>query len=148
MKKIAYITVILCLLLACGPRKEYREALQRAEAVINDHPDSALHILEQMKDTMQHAGKADRMYYELLSIKAADKADQLKPDADRILPIVAYYEKGGDKSLLPTAYYYAGRTYYELHDAPQALVYFQKAAEEYENNNNATGDIPVTHECP
>ncbi len=40
-----------------------------------------------------------------------------------------YYESRGDKRLLPTAYYYAGRTYYELHDAPQALDYFQKAAE-------------------
>ena len=56
-------------------------------------------------------------YYELLTVKASDKADKLNPDADHILSLVDYYEHG-DRSLLPTAYYYAGRTYYELHDAP------------------------------
>ena len=40
MKRIGYITTILCMLLACGPRKEYKESLQRVEAMMNDHPDS------------------------------------------------------------------------------------------------------------
>jgi tetratricopeptide (TPR) repeat protein len=45
------------------------------------------------------------------------------------MPLVNYYEHGGDKALLPVAYYYAGRTYADMQDAPRALDYFQRALE-------------------
>ena len=63
MKKIAYITVILCMLLACGPRKEYGEALQRAEVMMNDHPDSALLILDSLGQHEAEFNRHFRMQY-------------------------------------------------------------------------------------
>ena len=123
-----YISFIICMLCSCGGH-HYPPSLQAADSLTEVNPDSAVALLRQLRPQMERERKAVRMYHRLLTIKAADKTDQLQPVADSILPLVKYYEEWGDKSLLPTAYYYAGRTYYELHDAPQALDYFQKAAE-------------------
>ena len=122
-----FAALVLCVS-ACTHHR-YPRQLVVADSLCSVNPDSAIRLLSQLADTMQTAGKPDLMYHQLLSIKAADKANQLKPDADKILSIVDYYEHRGDKALLPTAYYYAGRTYSEAQDAPQALSYFQKAAE-------------------
>ena len=119
---------ILCMIFSCGGHR-YPQQLLTADSLTEVNPDSAVALLRQLSPQMQHERKAVRMYHRLLTVKAADKADQLQPVPDSVLPIVKYYEGRGDKRLLPTAYYYAGRTYYELHDAPQALDYFQKAAE-------------------
>ena len=123
-----YISVILCMIFSCGGHR-YPQQLLTADSLTEVNPDSAVALLRQLRPQMERERKAVRMYHRLLTVKATDKADQLQPVADSILPIVKYYESRGDKHLLPTAYYYAGRTYYELHDAPQALDYFQKAAE-------------------
>ena len=124
MRKAIFLTLLSVLaLFACTDRR-YPTTLVAADSLCAVNPDSALHLLTQYKDSIQTASKADRMYYELLTVKASDKADKLKPDADHILSLVDYYEHGGDKSLLPTAYYYAGRTYCELRDEPTALHYY------------------------
>ncbi len=122
------IFAFLCMMFSCGGHS-YPPSLLTADSLTEVNPDSAVALLRQLRPQMQQERKAVQMYHRLLTIKAADKADQLQPVADSILPIVKYYESRGEKRLLPTAYYYAGRTYYELHDAPQALDYFQKAAE-------------------
>ena len=127
-KKQSLVMLIICMLCSCGGH-HYPTSLLTADSLTEVNPDSAVALLRQLSPQMQHKRKTVRMYHRLLTVKAADKADQLQPVPDSILPIVKYYERRGDKHLLPTAYYYAGRTYYELHDAPQALDYFQKAAE-------------------
>ncbi len=121
-----YISFIICMLCSCGGHR-YPQQLLTADSLTEVNPDSAVALLRQLSPQMQDERKAVRMYHRLLTVKAADKADQLQPVPDSILPIVKYYEGRGDKRLLPTAYYYAGRIYYELHDAPQALDWFQKA---------------------
>ena len=73
--------------------------------------------------------KATQMYYQLLTIKANDKAYIQHDSADLIKTVVEYYESKKDKKHLPEAYYYAGRVYRDLGDAPRALDYFQKAIE-------------------
>ncbi|WP_288317898.1 tetratricopeptide repeat protein [Xylanibacter caecicola] len=50
-----------------------------------------------------------------------------KEEKENITELVDYYEHRGDRTLLPTTYYYAGRIYAETQNAPQALDYFQKA---------------------
>ena len=127
-KKRSLVMLIICMLCSCGGH-HYPTSLLTADSLTEVNPDSAVALLRQLRPQMQRERKAVRMYHRLLTVKATDKADQLQPVADAILPIVKYYESRGDKRLLPTAYYYAGRIYYELHDAPQALDYFQKAAE-------------------
>ena len=53
-----------------------------------------------------------------------------------IRPILHYYIKEGDPRLLPDAYYYAGRVYRDLGDAPQALDYFEQSLEAMRKHEN------------
>lgn len=76
---------------------------------------------------MSDAPEDDRMYYQLLCIKAADKAYIPHTTDSLIRPVIDYYEQGGDPQLLPVAYYYGGRVNMDLGDAPQAIGYYQKA---------------------
>ena len=116
------------LLLSACIRHRYPSQLLRADSLFNSKPDSAVLLLRQLKPQMAKASKADRMFYELLRIKAADKTDRPIAHCDSaILHLINYYEQDGDPAKLAETYYYAGRIYYEKQDAPQALDYYLKA---------------------
>ena len=125
-------SLLLALLLlgfcACG-HGSYPSVLLRADSLASVAPDSARVLLARWADSAGHAPERVRMYHRLLTIKAADKAYVRHTSDSLIKKVVAYYEDGGDKSLLPEAYYYAGRVYRDLGDAPQALDYFERAAD-------------------
>lgn len=125
------------LLLSACIRHRYPSQLLRADSLCNSKPDSAALLLRQLKPQMAKASKADRMFYELLRIKTADKTDRPIAHCDSaILHLINYYEQDGDPAKLAETYYYAGRIYYEKQDAPQALDYFKKA-EESANDEDA-----------
>ena len=92
------------------------------------NPDSALQILKKIEPQISSSTQATRNRYLLLKIKALDKAMITHTSDTTILRLINYYEHNGDKKLLPITYYYAGRIYRDLNDAPQALEYFKKAA--------------------
>ena len=131
MKTIHYFLITLLLLcgIGCGGKKSKLATLQEVDSLIHMSPDSALALLRPLADSMAHESEATRMYYQLLTIKAADKAYITHTSDSLIRQVVAYYEKHPDPTRLPEAYYYAGRVYSDLGDAPQALNYFQRAAE-------------------
>jgi tetratricopeptide (TPR) repeat protein len=116
------------LLTACGGN-QYDNRLIIADSLADTAPDSAVHYLKLIRKPISRLSEANRMYYRLLCIKAADK-DYIPQKSDReILQLVDYYEHGGDKDLLPIAYYYAGSAYRDLNDAPRAVSFFYKAAD-------------------
>ena len=132
MKHLVHLGFFLLVLLglcACG-QDSYPSALLRADSLVSVAPDSTCALLARWADSAAHAPERVRMYHALLTVKAADKAYAKHTSDSLIRQVVAYYEDGGDKSLLPEAYYYAGRVYRDLGDAPQALDYFERAAEE------------------
>ena len=48
MKKLIYIIICLCAMVSCAERREYREALGRAQSIVETRPDSALVILDSL----------------------------------------------------------------------------------------------------
>lgn len=136
MRKILFIVLLagLCCLNACHRQSSYPPLLLQADSLASVEPQHALDLLQGMEEEMAGATKATQMYYKLLCIKAADKAYIPHTTDSLILPVVNYYEQGGDPNLLGEAYYYAGRVYRDLNDAPQALAYFQKGLEASSNN--------------
>ena len=126
--KIFCVVSVLCLcLFACG-RRHYPRVLSQANSLAEVMPDSALRLLAQWADSAGNAPERVRMYYHLLTVKAADKACVPHTSDSIIRRVVDYYGHGGDRRLLPMACYYAGRVYRDLGDAPQALDYLQQAA--------------------
>lgn len=119
----------LVLLTGCAGRPTYPPELRLADSLADHYlPDSARVVLQQCSSRIAEMPEAVRMYHRLLEVKAADKAYVTHTSDSLIRDIVTYYEDRGDKRLLPEAYYYAGRVYRDLGDAPEALKYFQLAA--------------------
>ena len=121
-----YSALLLLLTVSCGHRS-YPQLLLTADSLAEVCPDSAIALLKTYAPQVKGQSTAVRNYYDLLCIKASDKAYIRNTTDSVILRLVDYYEHGGDKHLLPVAYYYAGRVYRDLNDAPQALEFFQKA---------------------
>lgn len=119
-------------------RHSYPKSLKNADSLCNTNADSAISLLRSIKKDIGHSPEYTRMYYRLLCIQAKDKADKIKPEEEKenITTIIDYYEKHGDKKLLPIAYYYAGRIYRELKEAPQALAYMQKSKDALIDSDN------------
>lgn len=131
MKTSLHLILLLCVLLslfACG-HKPYPHSLITADSLSNVNADSAIALLNSLKGEMRNTPEATQMYYRLLCIKANDKAYITHTSDSLILPVLHYYIDANNEQHLPEAYYYAGRVYRDLGDAPQALEYFEKATE-------------------
>ena len=129
LKSLPVLFAALCMLLclsACRP-KPYPSLLLAADSLASVLPDSACALLASYAADTADEPLYVRMYYRLLCIKAKDKAYIVHTSDSAILPVVTYYERHKRFPHLPEAYYYAGRVYRDLGDAPQALDYFQRA---------------------
>lgn len=136
MKQINLLSALLLLCLYACNNKPYPHTMQVADKLVYSNPDSACLLLEQLRDSITTEPKATQIYYQLLNIKARDKAYITHTSDSLILEVLHYYEDKKDKTHLPEAYYYAGRVYADLGDAPQALDYYQKAAELLEGSTD------------
>lgn len=125
-KTILYFALLLLALDSCS-NHPFPRALQVADSLTYCHPDSAIALLQQMKESILAEPEATQMRYNLLCIKAQDKAYITHTSDSLIQQVVRYYRKHKDKTYLPEALYFAGRVYRDLGDAPQALEYFQRA---------------------
>lgn len=135
MKQITLLALLLLCLYACN-NKPHPHAMQVADTLVYSNPDSACLLLEQLRDSINAEPQATQIYYQLLNIKARDKAYIAHTSDSLILEVLHYYEDKKEKMLLPEAYYYAGRVYADLGDAPQALDYYQKAADLLEGSTD------------
>ncbi|MBO7554139.1 MAG: tetratricopeptide repeat protein [Bacteroidaceae bacterium] len=130
MKKVLLpIIASLLLICSCHRRPVYPPQFYVADSLASVQPDSAIALLEALKADSPQWDKATQMYHNLLTVKARDKAYITHTSDSLMLSVLNYYEHGGDKQLLPEAYYYMGRTYRDMNDAPRALEYYQKAVD-------------------
>ncbi len=130
------IGVALVILVTCHRRPVYPAALLQVDSLTLVEPEEALALLATLERDMQTAPEASQRYYQLLCLKAADKAYVTHTSDSLILDLVNYYENGGDERLLADAYYYAGRVYRDLGDTPKALAYFQRSLEAEDDEVN------------
>ena len=124
--KLAVVLAVLFFLLASCRPVHYPQALLVADSLCAAHPQRALEWLDSLRPRMEQERKGVRMYYDLLCIKAQDKAYMPHTSDSLIQAVLHYYEERADRRHLPEAYYYAGRVASDLGDAPQALDYFGK----------------------
>ncbi|MDO4161226.1 MAG: tetratricopeptide repeat protein [Prevotellaceae bacterium] len=132
-----YIFLLLSVFVCSCTDYRYPHQLVVADSLSDVNPDSARVFLASMKTAMAKESEAVRNYYSLMCIKADDKAYITHTSDTAIMRLVSYYEYKGDNNVLPTAYYYAGRVYSDLNDAPLALDYFQKAIDLMEANSKS-----------
>ena len=128
-RRVLYIIIGLGLLLGCGERKEYVDVLQRAIATADEHPDSALVMLDSLARHEVDFGKHFLMQYRLHRLNVYNKLDTVFKTTEEAQQLADYFEDNGTSNEKMLAYYLLGRTYYDTHEAPMALKYFRTAAE-------------------
>ena len=140
MKILPYIIGIILLanVLACQRETTYPLAMQQAESLMNTRPDSALHLLQGMADSISTFPEEAQMYYHLLTIQAKDKQYITHTSDSLINRIVSFYEEYNDNDRLMMAYFYQGSTYRDMNDAPQALKAFHQAIDAGKETENLT----------
>lgn len=123
MRRALFIILAFVLLAGCSRQPDAR--LVRVNELINEHANRALATLDSInRDSLS---KADRHYYNFLTVKARDKAYIAHTSDSLIVDAINYYI---GKDLYPEVLYYGGRVYSDLGDYPTALDYFQRALDE------------------
>ena len=128
MKRLYSLILLLVTLLfgACSDPKHVIEPLHRAEALMNEHPDSALNLLKGIAQpelqTQEH-----RARYALLYSQALDK-NYIDLTSDSLINIaVDYYKARDDVRAKFLSYYYLGRIYTNANNLTQATLAYMEA---------------------
>ena len=122
---VILILVVSALLPGCGSGK-YDERLLKAEELMDNRPDSSLHILDSLNPAALRQER-DKVLYALLLTMAQDK-NQMKPQNDSLIAsAVEYFEDNKDETRLARAYHYQGRVKQLKGDYSAALLSFYKA---------------------
>ena len=112
----------------------YDEKLAAIDSLTLSNPDSAIGLLSDI-DVADFSSDANRFYYDMLCLKAVDKAGYTIPSDSGVVDMVSYFESH-DERKLAEAYYYAAKAYQGMNDAPQAIAYFQKVLDQPLDSTN------------
>ena len=127
------IFILLSMLLSCTGNKAYDQQLSKADSIMDIADDSAqiaIKMLDALKPEWSKFTKAQRMRYDLLYHKAMNKAYIDFTSDSTMLAVVDYYEHHGTANDRMLAYYILGCVYRDMHEAPMALEYYNKATEQ------------------
>ena len=131
---ILTVLTLLLALLAGGCHDSSRDPrLARIAASVSDRPEEALASLDSINRSS--LSKSDSHYYDLLTVKARDKAYIDHESDSLVLDVIDYYSSRPESPEYPEALYYGGRVYSDLGDYPSALRYFQLALDRLPPSN-------------
>lgn len=135
MKFKPYITILFIIILftSCHQKKQDSTLLQ-VENLVEEYPDSALHILQSI-DKPQNFSKADYADYSLLMIQALDKSYQVY--SDTLLRAASdHFLEGDDPIKKAKTYFYLGCFNKNTHYTKEAQECFLKALDACKNTND------------
>ena len=123
------------LLAGCGDKKT-DQALSYIDTLMSHQPDSALHVLDSLMAEKPHWVRSQRMRYDLLRLKAENKA-YVPFSSDSIAQaLVSYYNFWGNANERMMANYLLGCVYRDLGDSPRAIDAYQTAISKADTTNN------------
>ena len=110
MKNILSILLLLLAFTACGDKSSVTDVLNRAETLMNEHPDSSLALLRTLTlDDFQQ--ESNRARYALLHSQALDK-NYIDVTGDSLISVaVEFYKDTEDVRGKFLSYYYMGRVH-------------------------------------
>lgn len=132
-EKVIFLLLIIMLLASCAGNRKYDDLMQRADSIMNVNDDSAkvaIRMLDGVKSQLPEFSQSQKMRYELLRHKAMNKA-YISFTSDSIMKeVVDYYDRHGSANERILANYVLGCVYRDMHEAPMALEYYNKATEQ------------------
>ena len=125
-KHCIFLLLILAALISCNDPKPVTETLHRAEALMNEYPDSAWTLLNTISsDDMEQ--KRNRALYALLYTQAQDKTYRDETNDSLISVAVDYYRDTDDVRHKFLSYYYKGRVHFNTKDYLNATTCYMEA---------------------
>ena len=121
------------ILASCAGNRMYDDLMQRADSIMNVNDDSAkvaIRMLDGVKSQLPEFTQAQKMRYELLRHKAMNKACITFTSDSVMKEVVDYYDYHGSANERMLANYVLGCVYRDMHEAPMALEYYNKATEQ------------------
>ena len=138
MKRLLFILVFAATFVACERHSEHWDTLADVESYIEEHPDSALVVLEKI-DVSELSGKEERAKHALLLSMAMDKNYIDRTDFEVLQPAIDYYKDNGTATDKLRTYYYQGCIYQNMGNKTLAMESFVKAiSESCESNDMLT----------
>ena len=120
MRNLIY-TLFIIALAACNTHQGTRALLDKAEALMTEHPDSALAILQQVDDAQLTTEKLQARFALLLSM-ALDK-NYIDIASDSLIhPAVDYYENHGSNREKMLTCYYLANVQYNAKETAKCLI--------------------------
>ena len=107
--------------MACTGRHEQVVMLDRIDSLMNDHPDSALTMLNSLRPEKANWNKSLRMRFDLLEAKAQNKAFVNFTSDSIAKDFTNYYDSHGTPNERMLAHYLLGCVYRDLGEAPMAV---------------------------
>ena len=132
-EKVIYLLLILLILASCAGNRKYDDLMKRADSIMNVNDDSAkvaIRMLDGVKSQLPEFTQAQKMRYELLRHKAMNKACITFTSDSVMKEVVDYYDHHGSANERMLANYALGCVYRDMHEAPMALEYYNKATEQ------------------
>lgn len=130
MKKIIFLLLTIAMLLVgCTTQTAYHETIERAKQLMNEHPDSALVLLDSLQPYQGAFSKSMRMDFMMQRLNAQNKCDTIFRSDSIAKILVDYYSHHGTSNQRMLANYLAGRVYYDMGELPYALQFYQDATE-------------------
>ena len=132
-EKVIYLLLILLILASCAGNRKYDDLMQRADSIMNADDDSAkvaIRMLDGIKPQLPEFSQSQKMRYELLRHKAMNKACITFTSDSVMKEVVDYYDHHGSANERMLANYVLGCVFRDLHEAPMALEYYNKATEQ------------------
>ena len=132
-EKVIYLLLILLILASCAGNRKYDDLMQRADSIMDVDDDSAkvaIRMLDGIKPQLPEFSQSQKMRYELLRHKAMNKACITFTSDSVMKEVVDYYDHHGSANERMLANYVLGCVYRDMHEAPMALEYYNKATEQ------------------
>lgn len=129
--KFLFIILMVGIFLSTSSCIEYDEKreLKEISKLSEMRPDSALHLLQKYKLERNFGSTSEKMYYDLVVLKAQNKAGATF-NSDSIQQIlVKYFTTYGSNNAKVLSYYLLGRAHYDLGESPLALQDYYNAIE-------------------
>lgn len=134
--KAKYIlgALLIILIASCG-RTPLNPTLVELEKMADAMPEVALDSLHRI--SKEDLSRADKVYYDFLSVKLADKAFIRHTSDSLIISVINYYSSHGIKDRYAEVLYYGGRVYHDIGDFPSAIEYYGEALNQIEGNKES-----------
>ena len=132
-ENVIFLLLIIMLLASCAGNRKYDDLMQRVDSIMNVNDDSAkvaIRMLDGVKPQLPEFSKSQKMRYELLRHKAMNKACITFTSDSVMKEVVDYYDHHGSANERMLANYVLGCVYRDMHEAPMALEYYNKATEQ------------------